>query len=108
MRETKSPTTLLEVLHAAPGNRVALIAPESGLQITYDSLRQQVREMADALAAAGMGRTDRIASSLPNGAPAIITFLAASIAGVSAPLNPGYRTDEVAFYLDDTNAKVLI
>jgi acyl-CoA synthetase (AMP-forming)/AMP-acid ligase II len=30
------------------------------------------------------------------------------VAGTAAPLNPGYREDEVNFYLDDTSAKVLL
>ena len=64
--------------------------------------------MADSLAAMGVGRGDRVATVLPNGLPAIVTFLAASIAGTAAPLNPGYRRDEFKFYLDDTSAKVLL
>ena len=64
--------------------------------------------MADALAGAGIRRGDRVAMALPNGLPGIVTFLAASIAGTAAPLNPGYKQEEFAFYLDDTNAKVLI
>jgi acyl-CoA synthetase (AMP-forming)/AMP-acid ligase II len=40
--------------------------------------------------------------------PAIVSFLAASVAGTAAPLNPGYREDEVSFYLEDTAAKVLL
>jgi acyl-CoA synthetase (AMP-forming)/AMP-acid ligase II len=46
--------------------------------------------------------------ALPNGLPAIVSFLAASIAGTAAPLNPAYRQDEFSFYLEDTGAKVLI
>src|SRR5260370_32940528 len=64
--------------------------------------------MAEALAAAGIAHGDRVAMALPNGLPAIVSFLAASIAGTAAPLNPAYRHDEFAFYLEDTNAKVLI
>ena len=45
---------------------------------------------------------------LPNGLPAIVTFLAASVAGTAAPLNPGYREEEVNFYLEDTAAKLLL
>ena len=40
--------------------------------------------------------------------PNIVTFLAASVAGTAAPLNPAYKEDEFRFYLDDTNAKVLL
>jgi acyl-CoA synthetase (AMP-forming)/AMP-acid ligase II len=108
MTETKPAATLLEVLQAAPGDRTAVIVPETGVRITYDSLRTQVLKMAEALAAAGIQRGDRVASMLPNGLPAIVSFLAASVAGTSAPLNPGYRADEVSFYLEDTAARLLI
>jgi acyl-CoA synthetase (AMP-forming)/AMP-acid ligase II len=49
-----------------------------------------------------------VATVLPNGLPAIVSFLAASIAGTAAPLNPGYRQDELSFFLGDTSAKVLL
>ena len=94
--------------HAAPGNHTAVILPEAGIRITYDSLREQVMTMADALAALGIGRQDRVATVLPNGLPAIVSFLAGSIAGTAAPLNPGYRLDEFNFYLEDTSARLLL
>ena len=64
--------------------------------------------LAEALAAAGVGRGDRVGMALPNGLPTIVSFLAASMAGTAAPLNPGYKEDEFRFYLEDTNAKVLL
>jgi acyl-CoA synthetase (AMP-forming)/AMP-acid ligase II len=108
MRDTTPPSTLLDVLAAAPGSSIAIIVPESGTRVTYDALREQVSAMADALAGAGIQRGDRVAMALPNGLPAIVSFLAASVAGTAAPLNPGYRHDEFSFYLEDTNAKALI
>lgn len=106
--KNSNPNTLLDVLAEAPGGRTAIIVADSGLRVSYDSLREQVSAMADALAAAGIGRGDRVAMALPNGLPAIVSFLAASIAGTAAPLNPAYRPDEFAFYMEDTNAKALI
>ena len=103
-----TPNTLLDVIQSAPSNRPAIIVPESGIQVSYQQLRDQVAAMADALAALGIRRGDRIATSLPNGLPAIVSFLASSIAGTAAPLNPGYREDEVKFYLEDTAAKILL
>jgi acyl-CoA synthetase (AMP-forming)/AMP-acid ligase II len=103
-----NPNTLLEILQAAPGDQVAVILPEAGVQLTYNNLREQVMAMADALAAAGIRKGDRVATVMPNGLPAIVSFLAASIAGTAAPLNPGYREDEFRFYLEDTAAKVLL
>jgi acyl-CoA synthetase (AMP-forming)/AMP-acid ligase II len=102
------PTTLLELIQAAPADRTAVLLPESGIRVTYDSLRQQVTAMADALASLGVGRGDRVATVLPNGLPAIVSFLAASVAGTAAPLNPGYREEEFSFYLEDTGAKILL
>jgi acyl-CoA synthetase (AMP-forming)/AMP-acid ligase II len=103
----KSADTLLEVLQFADGQG-AIGIPELGIVVTYDSLRQQVRNMADALASAGIGRGDRVAIALPNGLPAIVSFLAASIAGTAAPLNPAYPYEEFHFFLGDTDARVLL
>jgi acyl-CoA synthetase (AMP-forming)/AMP-acid ligase II len=103
-----NPSTLLELIQAAPAGNTAIILPESGLRITYQQLRDQVTAMADALASMGIGKGDRVATYVPNGLPTVVSFLAGAIAGTAAPLNPGYREDEVAFYLEDTNAKVLL
>src|SRR5579871_6035426 len=100
--------TLAEIFPDSSGNRTAIILPETGTQITFNSLREQVMRMADDLAAIGIKRGDRVATVLPNGLPAIVSFLASSIAGTAAPLNPGYRQEEFEFYLGDTSAKVLL
>ena len=62
-----NPNTLLELLQTAPGGRTAVILPEAGLRVTYQSLRDQVNGMADTLAALGVQRGDRVATVLPNG-----------------------------------------
>ncbi len=103
-----NPNTLLELIGVAPAENTAILLPESGIKVTYKQLRDQVTEMADALASMGIRHGDRVATILPNGLPAIVSFLAGSVAGTAAPLNPGYREDEVNFYLDDISAKVLL
>src|SRR5262245_23710162 len=101
--------TLVDVIEAAPGDRIAIILPDAGMiQVSYSKFREQIIEMADALASMGIQKGDRVATYVTNGLPAIVSFLAASIAGTAAPLNPGYREDEVSFYLEDTAAKVLL
>src|ERR1051326_3211460 len=99
---------LPSLLNVAPASSTALIIPETGTAVTYESLRRQVKTMADALAGIGIRRGDRVANVLPNGVPTIVAFLAGSIAGTAAPLNPAYRYDEFCFYLEDTAAKVLL
>ncbi len=103
----KSVDTLLDVLQFADSH-TAVIVPELGIRVTYDSLRHQVLAMANALASVGIGRGDTVAIALPNGLPAIVSFLAASIAGTSAPLNLAYPYEEFLFFLGDTNARILL
>jgi acyl-CoA synthetase (AMP-forming)/AMP-acid ligase II len=108
MSTTAASTTLLGLLGDAPADTTAIILPETGIRIGYGQLRDQVRSFAGALAAAGVRRGDRVGMALPNGLPTIVAFLAASEAGTAAPLNPGYKEDEFKFYLEDTNATVLL
>ena len=105
---TSIPYTLAELIEKAPADKIAIILPEQDIRVSYGALRAQVQAVAEQLAAAGVGRGERVASALPNGLPAIVSFLAASIAGTAAPLNPAYKEDEFRFYLEDSSAKVLI
>ena len=102
------PTTLLDLLRSSPAEQTAVILPEQNIRVTYGGLRNQVEAVAEALAASGIQRGDRVGIALPNGLPTIVGFLAASMAGTAAPLNPAYREDEFRFYLEDTRARVLL
>ncbi len=108
MSQPEPPRSLLELLAAAPASRTAVVIPEVGIRVSYSSLRAQVAATADAFAAAGIGRQDRVAIVLPNGLPLIVCFLAAAVAGTAAPLNPGYREEEFGFSLADTDARLLV
>jgi acyl-CoA synthetase (AMP-forming)/AMP-acid ligase II len=105
---TSTPYTLAQLLERAQADKTAIILPEQDIRVPYGALRAQVQAVAEQLASAGVGRGDRVASALPNSLPAVVSFLAASIAGTAAPLNPSYKEDEFRFYLEDTAAKVLI
>jgi acyl-CoA synthetase (AMP-forming)/AMP-acid ligase II len=100
--------TLPALLQVAKADHSAVVVPESAIHVTYDSLRKQVAAMAGSLAAIGIRHGDRVAIALPNGLPAIVTFLAATTAGTAAPLNPVYKHDEFLFFLQDTSARLLI
>jgi len=100
--------TLLELIQPIPADTTAIILPESNVRISYGRLRDQVQALAEALTAAGVKRGDRVGIALPNGLPMVVSFFAAAMAGTAAPLNPGYKEDEFRFYLEDTDAKVLI
>ena len=103
-----APSTLFDLLASIPAGKTAVILPEPNVHVSYGQLRDQVLALAEALAGAGVSRGDRVAMALPNGLPMIVSFLAASIAGTAAPLNPAYKEDEFRFFLEDTGARVLI
>ena len=102
------PTTLLGLMASIPADQTAIVLPETNLRISYGNLREQVIAVAEALAAHGIRRGDRVGMALPNGLPTIVAFLAAAEAGTAAPLNPSYREEEFKFYLEDTSARVLL
>jgi acyl-CoA synthetase (AMP-forming)/AMP-acid ligase II len=99
---------LADLFQRVPSQKIAVVLPERNVRISYGQLRDQVAAVAESLAACGIRRGDRVALALPNGLPAIVGFLAASTAGTAAPLNPAYKEDEFKFYLEDTNARVLL
>ena len=99
---------LPSLLQAAPAQATAIILPERNIRITYGSLRQQIMDLAEQLAGAGIRRGERVATVLPNGLETIVSFLAASVAGTAAPLNPAYKYEEFCFYLEDTSAKLML
>lgn len=76
--------------------------------LSYQQLAQHVEDVASRLRGMGIGRNDRIAIVLPNGPEMAVAFLASTLCGTAAPLNPAYRRDELDFYLGDLNAKLII
>ena len=56
----------------------------------------------------GIGRHDRIAIALPNGPEAAMAILAVAASAACAPMNPAYRTEEVARYFADLRPRALI
>src|SRR4029450_7646782 len=100
--------TLFDLIQPIPADRTAIILPESNLRISYGAFRDQVQALAESLAAAGIKRGDRVGIALPNGLPRGGAVFAAAVAGTAAPLNPGYKEDEFRFFLEDTDARVLI
>ncbi|PQO22289.1 AMP-dependent synthetase [Rhodobacteraceae bacterium WD3A24] len=76
--------------------------------LTYEGLRALAGSVAADLHRCGVGRGDRVAIVLPNGPEMATAFITIAQAAVTAPLNPGYREDEYAFYLEDLGAKALV
>ncbi len=103
------PQTLSDLLTFGNSTYPALVVPEGGPAVTYQSLRNQIEALATTLQALGLGRGDRVAMALPNGIEIITAFLSfTAAAATAAPLNPAYTAEEFRFYLEDIEAKALI
>lgn len=100
-------STLLDILTAGESDAPAILAPDIQ-PLTFGRLRAHVAELAERLAAYGVGRGERVAIALGNGPAMALSFLAAATCATAAPLNPKYRQDEFAFYFEDTRATTLI
>ena len=108
MISSSEPLVLVDLLQPTSDRHTAIAIPATDIRVTYGSLRSQIESLAEALATAGVARGDRVGIALPNGLPAVVCFLAASVAGTAAPLNPAYTEEEFRFYLNDTGARTLI
>ncbi|MEM1431237.1 MAG: acyl--CoA ligase [Pseudomonadota bacterium] len=99
--------TIESLLDAHPGDAPALGAP-GRTWLSYDGLRAQSRQTRTDLRAAGVGATDRVAIVLPNGPEMASAFVTIAQSATTAPLNPAYREEEFAFYLEDLKAKAIV
>ncbi|WP_114376003.1 acyl--CoA ligase [Elioraea thermophila] len=99
--------TLADLIAARDPASVALRAPGRA-PLTSAALVDLAERTRARLNALGIGRGDRVAIVLPNGPEMAAAFLAVATVATTAPLNPAYREDEFAFYLEDLRAKALI
>jgi acyl-CoA synthetase (AMP-forming)/AMP-acid ligase II/thioesterase domain-containing protein len=91
----------------AGANASALFAPGRS-SLTYAALLEHVGGAASALRATGIGPQDRVALMVENGPEAASAFLSIASAAAVAPLNPTYRPQELAFYLEDIRARAIV
>ena len=77
--------------------------------ITFRELDALVNSMANALLGLGVTKGDKVALFMMNRPEWVISFIAAArIGAVATPLNPSYKKMEVAYQVNDSEAKVLI
>jgi acyl-CoA synthetase (AMP-forming)/AMP-acid ligase II len=100
-------STLKALIENHDGNLLAIGAPDREW-LTYRGLRNLTASVGRSLNGLGIGAKDRVAIVLPNGPEMATAFVTIAHAAVTAPLNPSYREEEYAFYLDDLKAKALV
>jgi acyl-CoA synthetase (AMP-forming)/AMP-acid ligase II len=100
-------STIAQLLAAGRDAAPAIEAP-GRRPMTHAELRAHVDATVDALNGHGIVRNDRVAIVLPNGPEMASAFVAIAAGATTAPLNPAYREEEFAFYLEDLRAVALV
>jgi oxalate---CoA ligase len=79
----------------------ALLRLDGESLLTYDEMLKQVTDLAIQLREAGVGPTDVVLVSMPNGPDTLVAVLASMCAAVCAPMNPDYTLAELEQHADD-------
>jgi acyl-CoA synthetase (AMP-forming)/AMP-acid ligase II/aryl carrier-like protein len=88
-------------------DHAALLAP-SRPTLTYSAFFTQLTTLGQSFQRLGLGQLARVAILAPNSPELALAFLGSASYATSAPLNPAYQKDELAFYLDDLEASALL
>jgi acyl-CoA synthetase (AMP-forming)/AMP-acid ligase II len=99
--------TLSELLARGAADAPAIRAPGRPM-LTHGGLRALAQRTVGGLNGIGIGRGDRVAIVLPNGPEMAAAFLCIAAGASTAPLNPAYKEEEFAFYLEDLRARALV
>jgi malonyl-CoA/methylmalonyl-CoA synthetase len=78
-------------------------------RITYASLKRISDRVAGGLKEMGLEKGDRVILYMPKSVEAVMIHLGVlKTRGISVILNPGFKRDEVAYFIKDTDAKVIV
>ena len=98
-----------QLLHALHTRGPAPAFVIDGAATTWAALLDEARRCAAGLQARGVGAGDVVATLMSTRREAIVGLVAHHLLGaVHAPVNPKYRSDELAHVLVDAGAKVLV
>jgi len=99
--------TIAELIEQHPDTANAIGAPGREW-MTFGQFKALALAVRASLRGAGVGAQDRVAIVLPNGPEMAAAFITVAQSATTAPLNPAYKEDEFAFYLEDLQAKAII
>jgi long-chain acyl-CoA synthetase len=107
LRYTGLQPSLLHMFRASVARRpdTECIVVVGGERVTYQELWDRSARVAGGLAAAGVGRGDRVANRYPNGLEWVLGFWGTLMAGaVVVPVNTRFSESEVEYVVTDSGA----
>src|ERR1700722_12193808 len=88
-------TETLAGLLAGASSASALVRADDGERTSYERLAERVDGVARRLSALSVGRGDRVALVIPDGAALVpLLFGVTAVGAAAAPLNPAYTQSE--------------
>lgn len=99
--------TIRQLIALHDASLPALSAPDRKT-MGYGELRALCQRTEASLNCLGIQKYDRVAIVLANGPEMASAFVSIACVAATAPLNPAYRQEEYAFYMEDLSAKLLI
>jgi long-chain acyl-CoA synthetase len=102
--------TMVEVFqHFAKENHQSIALTWNGKTVSYAEFKEAISRLANALRAHGINKGDRLIIMLPNIPQFPIIYYAGLIIGaVIVPINIMLKSREIAFLLDDAEAKAIV
>jgi acyl-CoA synthetase (AMP-forming)/AMP-acid ligase II len=98
-----------DVLWAGAPAHPALVTAETGDALSFERLHEQTAGLAGRLASVGIAPGSRAALVVADGPDFLQVLLAlVALGATAAPLNPAYKPDEYAFYLEDLEPELLL
>ena len=93
----------------AHADREALADRTSGRRWTYRALHRDVLALAHGLLRLGIGKGDRVGIWAPNCPEwTLLQYATAEIGAILVPINPAYRTDELAYVVSQAGIRLLV
>jgi fatty-acyl-CoA synthase len=94
---------------AAHAGREALVDRTSGRRWTYAELHRDVLALAHGLLRLGIDKGDRVGIWAPNSPEwTLLQYATAEIGAIGVPLNPAYRTSELAYVVNQAGIRLLV
>ncbi|MDE0160172.1 MAG: AMP-binding protein [Acidimicrobiaceae bacterium] len=94
---------------AEHGGRDALVSVEQGLRYTYTEFAGEVDRVARGLMGIGVAKGDRVGIWSPNYAEwVLVQYATARIGAILVTVNPAYRSSELEYVLNQSQASVLV
>ena len=88
--------------------RTFILFPESGIELSYHQLQQNMKAYGCYFRALGLIKGDTISFMMGNGPTSLELFLASLYSGnISAPLNPAAGPEQIEYVLDHSDTKIV-